>query len=52
MKKLVNLQVPVRGCSCVDEPLPGCRLKCPHLGGIIVVVIVIIILMVMVFTMV
>ena len=49
---MVHLQVPVRGSPCINEPLSGCRLKCPHLGGIIVVVIVIIILMVMIVTMV
>ena len=48
---MVNLEVPVRGSPCINETLPGCRLKCPHLAGSIVV-IVMIRLMVMVPTMV
>ena len=50
---MVHLQVPVRGSPCINEPLSGCRLKCPYLVGIIVVVIVVILmirLMVMVTT--
>ena len=46
---MVHLQVPVRGSPCINEPLSGCRLKCPYLVGIIVVILMIM-LMVMVTT--